>query len=137
MGRWRNFAGETSQVVLTNPSSVSRDAVVIFYDDAEQFKACQVERLSPHDMESVTAPALGYGALQVRVGRLAKEPIPGGLIGYVEETSAGTTRALAPLFLGNPDSFSVAPWNLEGLQACACAWLSDKQSPLGKEFLRK
>lgn len=99
-GFWKSKKGEMTYIILHNPTAVTRDAVVLYYDDDQKFVNCQVVRLTPHDFERL--PLLcpkgpydasksgivlqGEGVAEIRSAPVVKENPNdrGGLIGYVQ-----------------------------------------------------
>ncbi len=134
LGRWKNFEGEHTQILLHNPSWVSRDAVLLYYGWREDFRACQIVRLSPHDMVSLEASLTGGGPLQIRAAPVQKEERPGGLVGYIRSVRDPKTRALTQFILEDQASFNIKKQNLTSVRKCACNMLGQKQSPLQKVF---
>jgi hypothetical protein len=133
-GRWKNFEGESTQIILHNPSSVSRDAVLVYYGWREDFKACQIVRLSPHDLVVLDPPLEGGGPVEIRAGPLEKEKRPGGLVGYVVRRSGGTTQGIVQLILDDPELFNIDVKNQKLIYDCACDKLIQMKSPLQKYF---
>lgn len=96
----KDSKGEMTYLVLHNPTSVTRDAVIIYYDEDQKFVNCQVVRLTPHDFEKLPlmcpdgpfqgskrgAILQGQGVVEIRSAPVGKEDPnnPGGLIGYVQ-----------------------------------------------------
>lgn len=96
----KNVKGEMTYTILHNPTSFTRDAVLLYYGEDQEFLYCQVVRLTPHDFEKL--PLIfpdgpyegskkgliqhGQGVLEVRSAPVTKENPnnPGGLIGYVQ-----------------------------------------------------
>ena len=158
-GFWKSKNGEMTQIILHNPTSVSRDAVLLYYDDDQKFVNCQVIRLSPHDFELLrlvfpTAPpsydqvgSSGYmiqgeGVVEIRSAPVVKEDPnhPGGLVGYVqivegeilEKSPSGSTRAIAPLFPVDVRLFTPyapIPGQYDAIRRCVCEKLGALKSP--------
>lgn len=99
-GFWKSKKGEMTYITLHNPTSVTRDAVLLYYDNDQKFVNCQVVRLTPHDFEKL--PLIfpdgpyqgskrgmiiqGEGVVEIRSAPVVKEDPnhPGGLIGYIQ-----------------------------------------------------
>ena len=154
-GFWKHSGGEATQVALHNPSPVSRLAVLLYYDDDQNFRNCQVERLSPHDFSRLPlvfdgappdydqhgnygAPGPG-GALEIRSMPEAPENpnTPGGLVGYIElfkglePQEAGATRAIAPLFPVDVELFTATTplHSSAAVDKCICPKLEASHTP--------
>lgn len=134
LGRWKNFEGEVTQILLHNPTSVDRDVVLLYYGWRENFLACQISRLSPHDLAVLDPPVEGGGPIEIRAAPLKKEKRPGGLVGYTRHESGQLTIGLIQLFLDDPDLFNIDRPNRNEVHSCACDPLQLKQSPLQKLF---
>jgi hypothetical protein len=96
----KDSRGEMTYIVLHNPTGVTRDAVILYYDEDQKFVNCQVVRLTPHDFEKL--PLIfpkgpydgskkgtiiqGQGVVEIRSAPVGKEDPnnPGGLTGYVQ-----------------------------------------------------
>lgn len=133
-GRWKNFQGESTQIVLHNPSSVSRDAVILYYGWDEDFKDCQIVRLSPHDLVMLDPPLEGGGPVEIRAAPLQKEKRQGGLVGYIIHRSGGNTIGMVQLILDDPELFNIDRKNEGSVYRCSCDILQQKKSPLQKIF---
>lgn len=134
LGRWKNFEGESTQIILHNPSSVSRDAVLLYYGWREDFKASQVVRLSPHDLAVLEPPLEGGGPVEIRAAPLQKEKRPGGLVSYVVRKLGGTTVGMVQLILEDPELFNIDRQNRDSIYRSLCDKLRQKKSPLQKLF---
>jgi len=158
-GFWKSKKGEMSQIILHNPTSVSRDAVLLYYDEDQKFLNCQVLRLSPHDFGLLrptfpTAPpsfdqwgSSGYviqgeGVVEIRSAPVVKEDPnhPGGLIGYVQivegeivdKSPTERTLGIAPLFPVDVKlftPFAPIPNQYDTIRRCVCEKLGKLNSP--------
>jgi len=146
-GYWTNRGGQSSRVMLQNPSEVIRGAVVLYYDDEEHFLDCRFLVLSTHDFEVVTPTPLTSvwqslagkaGAVEILSApssRYQEDPDrPGGLIGYIEirQGELGqepfdsiVTRGVAPLFPVDKRLFNIASENRQAIATCVCPKLKD------------
>jgi hypothetical protein len=136
-GRWKNFDQEQTTIVLHNPSTVYRDAVLLYYGWREDFRGWQFARLSPHDHLELTPPVPGGGPVEIRAAPLAKEKPPGGLVGYVVTKSGATTLGTVQLILDDPDLFNLKEVHKILIDEKVCTTLQQKKSPLQKLFCLK
>lgn len=158
-GFWKSSKGEMTQIILHNPTAVSRDAVLLYYDEDQKFVNCQVMRLTPHDFELVklvfpTAPPdfdqvgssgyvlQGQGVVEIRSAPVVNEDPnhPGGLIGYVQmvqgeimdKSPSEQTRGIAPLFPVDTKlftPFAPIPGQYDSIRKCVCEKLGALKSP--------
>ena len=148
VGQWQSE--QMTRLMLENPTSVERDAAVLYYDDYEHFLGCQIARLSPHGFIAMDLPPFTetshlpgmfqhprQGPVEIRAAPMRPEKRPGGLVGYVQYFMFDIkhlTNELVQLYEGDVKQFDVQHSERNAVANCLCGELKLRNSPLISAF---
>jgi hypothetical protein len=150
IGQWQSEYGQSTRLMLENPTSVERDAAVLYYDDYEHFLGCQFARLSPHDYIAMDLPQFPEisrlpgmfqnphkGPVEIRAAPLRPEKRPGGLVGYLRYFMFDIkqpTNELVQLYEADLQQFDVQRSDAKAVENCLCEKLKLFKSSLLSQF---